>query len=207
MKQIYLQLFISTLLILGCKSSAKLVEEGNYDKAIEKSIKEILKGKAKEEDIAMLDKAYNLANTRDNNEIKLLKSEGRPENWEQIYFIYSALDNRQAEVRKVLPLKMNGKVINYQQIDYTNSIVEAKTKAADYFYNNGKRLMALNNKPSYRDAYYNLIKAREYRASAFPDIDQLISDAAYNGTSRVLVDVSNTLQCAFPRIFTITCLR
>ena len=91
--------------------------------------------------------------------IKLLKSEGKPENWEQIYFQYSALDNRQKQVRKVLPISHKGKSINYPQVDYTNQIVEAKTKAAEYYYNNGLRLMEQKNKFSYRDAHFNFSKA------------------------------------------------
>ncbi len=185
-------------LLFSCKSSQKLVEEGNYDRVIEKSIKSILKGKYDEDDALMLDKAYNLANTRDLERIKLLKAEGKPENWEQIYFTYSALDNRQKEVRKVTPVRIKGKVYDYKQTDYTNSIVEAKTKAAEYYYDNGKRKMGLNTKQAYREAYYNFTKARKYRGSAFPDIDQLIEDSRYFGISRVLVKVSNTTPFKLP---------
>jgi hypothetical protein len=184
-------LLIVLFLVSACKSSSKLVEEGNYDKAIDKSIKSIMKGKADDEDIDILDKAYKLANTRDLEQIKLLKTEGNPENWEQIYFIYSTLDSRQEVVRKVLPIRASGRVIDYEQIDYASSIVEAKTKAAEYFYNNGKKLMAAKNKQSYREAYFNFSKAKNYRGSAFPDIDQQLADAEYFGISRVLVDVSN----------------
>ncbi len=167
------------------------MEQGDYDKAIEKSIKKILKGKADPEDVEMLDRAYKLANARNLDRIKLLKSEGKPDNWETIYFEYSRLDNRQKNVRKVLPLKLKGQTINYKQVDYSSSIAEAKTKAAEYFYNNGRRLMELGNKMSYRDAYYNFGKAKKYRGSAYPDIEQLIADSKYFGTTRVLVEAAN----------------
>jgi hypothetical protein len=189
---------ISLFLLFGCKSSQKLVEEGNYDKAIEKSIKSILKGKYDDDDVTMLDKAFTLANTRDLERIKLLKAEGKPENWEQVYFLYSALDNRQKQVRKVTPVKAKGKTYDYKQIDYTNQIVEAKTKAAEYYYNNGKRLMALNDKMSYRKAYFNFTKAKQYRGSAFPDIDNLLNDSRYLGISRVLIDVKNITSFRLP---------
>lgn len=188
-------------LMIACKSSSKLVEQGNYDKAIEKTVKKILKGKADSEDILMLDKAYKLANTRNLEQIKLLKSEGKPENWESVYFQYLALDNRQKQVRKVLPLKLKGQTINYKQVDYTTSIVEAKTKAAEYFYAHGKRLMAFDRKVSYRDAYYSFKKAKKYRASAFPDIDKLIDEAHYYGTTRVLVDAMNNSRVRLPSDF------
>ncbi|MBN2484509.1 MAG: hypothetical protein JXB34_00910 [Bacteroidales bacterium] len=201
MKKI-LPLFITTaLLTFACKSSSKLIEEGNYDKAIDKSIKSVLKGKADDEEIDMLDRAYKLANTRDLERIKLLKAEGKPENWEQVYYIYSSLDYRQKEVRKVLPLRLKGRVIDYEQIDYTNSIVEAKTKAAEHFYTNGKRLMQVNTKQAYREAYFNFNKAQNFRGSAFSDVNELIADAEYLGTSRVLVDVSNNTPFRLPPEF------
>lgn len=190
-KQILFTLALAVL-FAACKSSSKLVEQGNYDKAIEKSVKKILKGKADSDDIDMLDRAYQLANTQNKERIKLLKSEGKPENWEQIYFQYSALDNRQKQVRKVLPINHKGRTINYPQTDYTNDIVEAKTKAAEYYYHNGKRLMEQKNKLSYRDAHYNFSKAYKYRASAFPEIEGLMEEAKYLGTTRVGVDAINS---------------
>lgn len=201
MKKTLLLLFSIALIIASCKSSSKLVEQGNYDKAIEKSVKQILKGKADSDDIDMLDRAYKLANTQNQERIKLLKSEGKPENWEQIYFQYSALNNRQKQVRKVLPINDKGRTINYPQVDYTNDIVEAKTKAAEFYYDNGKRLMQQKNKLSYRDAHYNFSKAYKYRASAFPDIENLLADAKYLGTSRVGVDAINSTRYRLPDDF------
>jgi hypothetical protein len=201
MKKSILYIFTIVFILASCKSSSKLVEQGNYDKAIEKSIKQILKGKADSEDIDMLDRAYNLANTQNQERIRLLKSEGKPENWEQIYFQYSALNNRQKQVRKVLPINSKGRTINYPQIDYTNDIVEAKTKAAEYYFNNGKRLMEQKNKFSYRDAYNNFSKAYKYRASAFPDIENLLADSKYLGTSRVGVDAVNSTRFRLPGDF------
>ncbi len=201
MKKSILYIFTIVFILASCKSSSKLVEQGNYDKAIEKSIKQILKGKADSDDIDMLDRAYNLANTQNQERIRLLKSEGKPENWEQIYFQYSALDNRQKQVRKVLPINSKGRTINYPQTDYTNDIVEAKTKAAEYYFNNGKRLMEQKNKFSYRDAHNNFSKAYKYRASAFPDIENLLADSKYLGTSRVGVDAVNSTRFRLPGDF------
>lgn len=189
------------LLLASCKSSTKLIEQGSYDKAIDKSIKKIMKGKYDDDDVITLNKANTLANTRDLERIKLLKAEGNPKNWEQIYYTYNALDNRQKEVRKVLPLKAKGKTYDYKQIDYTSSIVEAKTKAAEYYYDNGKRLMHVDNKASYREAYYNFTKAKQYNESAFPDINMLLENSRFMGISRVLVDASNTTSFGLPADF------
>lgn len=105
MKNSFFILVLGTIIMFSCKSPSKLLDDGNYDKVIDRCVKKMLKGNAKAEDMLMLDKAYQLANQQDNESIRLLKSEGRPENWERIYFAYNRLDWRQKEVRKVLPSK------------------------------------------------------------------------------------------------------
>jgi len=187
----FLPIIFMLSLILGCKSPSKLVEQGDYDKAIERSIKKMLKGNAKDDDKLMLDKAYKLANKEDKDAIKLLKVEGNPENWENIYYRYNRLDNRQRQVAKVLPFQIKGKSCAYEQVDYSSLIVEAKTKAADYYYAHGQKLMQLGTKQGFRSAYADFNKAKNYRESAFPDIYDLIEEARYRGTSHVLVEASN----------------
>lgn len=186
-----------TAALCACKSPAKLVEQGDYDKAIERSIKKMLRGNAKNDDKQTLDKAYNLANTADEEQIRLLKTEGKPENWERIYFAYRRLDNRQKEVRKVLPFEIGSKVYNYPQVDYSDQMVEAQIKAAEYFYAHGKQLMRNGTKQGYRSAYSEFLKVKKYRESAYPDLYGLIEEAKELGTSRVLVDVANYTEIRF----------
>ncbi len=200
MKSIKL-LVLASLLIFGCKSPEKLLQKGDYDAVIEKSIKNILKGKADNKDKELLDKAYNLANQQNTERIKFLKAENRPENWEEIYRHYNALNRRQNEVRKVSPLTIINKIINYEYTDYTRDIVEAKTKAAKFYYNKGLDDMKLQSKEGYRQAYFNFLKVREYRANDYPDLNNLILDAKYFGTSRVLLEVIGNARIQLPNDF------
>ena len=82
MKKYILYIALISGVVLGCKSPSKLIEQGDYNKAIEKSIKKMLKGNANNEDKLMLDKAYNLANQQDFEHIRLLKAEGKPFEYE-----------------------------------------------------------------------------------------------------------------------------
>lgn len=193
-------LFIIVLLV-GCRSTSKMMIQGDYDAAISKSVKQILKGKADRDDIENLDKAYNLANQRDLDRIKLLKAEGKPENWEQILNLYSSLNYRQNEVAKVMPLSLNGRILNYPRTDYTNQISEAKTKAAEYYYKHGKAKMNVGTKEAYREAFYDFQRAKKYRESAFPDLNQLLSEAQFLGINRVLVEVGNNSMAKLPADF------
>ncbi len=190
MKKFYI-LCLLLLTVAACKSPEKLIQEGNYDAAIDRSIKLVLKNKANEDDKAQLEKAYLLANQRDQDRARLLIAENKPENWDEIYKIYLALSNRQDEIQKVLPLEVNGKPFQYKYIDYTSSIVETKKRAAAYFYSEGKILMQQRNRESYREAYYNFLKVKDYWGNEYNDIQLMIDSAKDMGTSRVLVEVIN----------------
>lgn len=182
------------LFMAVCKSPEKLLQEGNYDAAIDKSVKIILKGKADNGDKALLEKAFLLANQRDQDQARLLIKEDKPENWVEIFKLYTALSSRQADIQKVLPLEINGREFQYKYVDYAPAIVEAKKRAANYFYTKGEDLMAQQNKESYRQAYYNFLKAREYGGSDYPDIEQLIKTSGDLGTTKVLVEIINQSQ-------------
>ena len=80
-------------------------------------------------------------------------------------------------------------------------MVAAKRKAADFYYASGAELMKTNSKDSYRQAYYQFVRAREY-VGDYPDIDNLINEAKYMGMSRALVSVQNKSIINFPPEFT-----
>lgn len=175
------------VLLAGCASSKKLLYKGRYDASIDKAIKKLRK-KDKPEEAEILDKAYNLANDRDLSRIKYLREEDNPENWDEIFSLYSRLKYRQEKVRPVLPLRFNGKVVNYKMIDYDQKMAEAKSNAAEYYYNNGKKLLEEGiQKEDFRQAFDELNRAKSYAGSRFQDVDQLIDEARYLGISRVLV--------------------
>ena len=84
-------LIFGVILLFSCKSPEKLFQEGDYDQVIDKSVKKMLKDKADNDDKELLNKAYTLANQRDKERIKLLRSEGDPANWEEIYNLYTGM--------------------------------------------------------------------------------------------------------------------
>ena len=88
------------LILTGCASSKKLMQKGDYDALINKSVKNLIKNPNSEEDAEMLDKAYKLANERDQDRVQYLKLEGNPDTWDEIFALYNRLKSRQATVRK-----------------------------------------------------------------------------------------------------------
>jgi len=193
--------FLSMMLLTGCSSPEKLLQQGNYDAIVEKSVKNLIKKPTSEEDAIMLDKAYKLANDRDLERVKYLKMEGNPNTWDEMLSLYSNLKYRQTSVRRVLPLQIGGQTVQYDFVDYDAEIVAAKRKAADYFNAHGRKLMENKTKESYRQAYSELVRAKNYSGDSYRDLDQVISEAKYQGMSRVLISMVNRTIINLPREF------
>ena len=96
MKRIVPFFFILTLLFSGCGSSKKQLQKGNYDAAIQKAVKQLRKDPTDIKQIDILDQAYKVSNDQDNERVRFLKMEGKPNNWDEIYIVYRALNDRQA---------------------------------------------------------------------------------------------------------------
>jgi len=191
-------LFLAVLLLSGCGSTTKKLQQGNYDAVVDKSVKKLIR-KPNAEDAAEMDRAYRLANERDLDRIKFLKAENNPDNYDEIFSRYNMLKERQRKVRTVTPLTVDGRTYSYEYVDYDTEMIASKRKAADYFYNNGKGLLenALQ-KEDYREAYYQLVKASEYSGGQFENMDALIYDARMKGISRVIVQVNNLSPLQLP---------
>lgn len=184
-------LFIAAIFIItGCSTSKKYLEKGMYDMAVRKAVTKLRKKPSSKKNIMVLDKAYPLANGIDNDRIKYLKQEGKPENWDEIFSLYSNLKDRQKLVKTVLPLNLEGKNINYPQIDYDNEVINAKKNAAEYYYIHAQKLMESNLKADQRAAYYELRRVKDFYAN-YRDTDVLMQKARENGISWVLVQPVN----------------
>jgi hypothetical protein len=194
--------FLITLVILlsGCGSSKKQMEKGNYDAAIDKAVRNLRKDPDDAKQIAILTQSYKIANERDNERIRFLKMEGRPDSWDEIYQVYKVLNDRQSLVRTVTPLTSNGRSIDFPYVDYMPEMVGAKRKAADFYYAHGNELMKAKLKDSYRQAYYEFVRAKQY-VGDYEGIDTKISDAKYLGMSRVFVSIRNNSVIKFPPEF------
>jgi len=193
MKRIVTLFFITALIASGCGSSKKQMEKGNYDAAIDKAVKQLRKDPNDKTQKSVLDNAYKIANEQDNERIRFLKMEGKPNNWDEIYLIYKRLYDRQALVRTVPNY-------NVQYVDYMPEMVAAKRKAADFYYAHGMELMKNQMKESYRQAYAEFVRAKEY-VGDYEGIDAKIAESKYLGMSRVLVSIQNRSIIRFPKEF------
>jgi hypothetical protein len=199
-------LFLSVVILFtGCVSSKKLYQRGQYDMAIHKSVKK-LRGKPENtKEINILEKSYNAANDVDNSRIKFLKTDGKPETWNEVFLHYSQLKDRQEFVRSVLPLRDGSRIIDFPKIDYDKEIVDAKRNAAEYFYVHGKKLLTSNNRFDARDAYFEFKKVKEYYQN-YEDVDKYMEQARQAGITYVLLQFDNNTMIKLPKEYGINLL-
>lgn len=200
MKKVVSISFILLLILSGCSSSRKQLEKGNYEAALDKAVKQLRKDSRDTKQISILDKAFRTLNEQDNERIRYLKMEEKPANWDEIYQINKRMSDRQAYVRTVTPLELNGKTIEYPYVDYMPEMVAAKRKSADFYYAHGNELIKNKLKESYRQAYYEFVRAKEYVGN-YEGIDNKIDDAKYFGMSRVLIILQNKSLIKFDQEF------
>ncbi|OFY62999.1 MAG: hypothetical protein A2V46_14360 [Bacteroidetes bacterium RBG_19FT_COMBO_42_7] len=200
MKRTVSVIFILMIILSGCGSSKKQLEKGNYDAAIDRAVRQLRKDPRDTKQISILDKSYKIVNEQDNERIRFLKMENKPANWDEIYQTSKRMSDRQALVRSVTPLYLGGKTIEYPYIDYMPEMVAAKRKSADFYYAHGNELMKNGLKESYRQAYYEFVRAKEYIGD-YEGIDNKISESKYLGMSRVLISLQNRSILKFTQDF------
>ena len=200
MRKVIFYSVIVSVFFASCSSPKKQMESGNYDAAITRAVDKIRKDRNDTKNIDILDQSYKIALEQDNERIRLLKLEGKPQNWDEIYLIYKKMHDRQSLVRTVTPLKSGNKTVDFPYVDYMEEMITAKNHAADYYYANGQELMKNGTKESYRQAYAEFIRAKDY-VGDYEGIDQLIDESKYLGMSRVLVRVDNRSLINFPAEF------
>jgi hypothetical protein len=200
MKRILPLVFILIYLLSGCGSSKKQLQKGNYDAAIQKAVKQLRKDPNDVKQIDILTQAYKVANEQDNERVRFLKMEGKPNNWDEIYLNLKAMNDRQSLVRTVTPLNQNGRSVDFPYVDYMPEMVNAKRKAADFYYAHGNELMKNKIKESYRQAFAEYLRAKEY-VGDYEGIDSKIQEAKFQGMSRVFVSIQNSSVLKFPKEF------
>ena len=184
----------------GCGSSKKQLQKGNYDAAIQKSVKQLRKDPSDVKQVDILSQAYKVSNEQDVERVRVLKMEGKPNSWDEIYLVYKALNDRQSLVKTVTPLNVNGRSVDFTYVDYVPEMLNAKRKAADFYYAHGNELMKSNIKESYRQAFAEFLRAKDY-VGDYEGIDNKIQEAKFKGMSRVLITIQNTSLLKFPPQF------
>jgi hypothetical protein len=188
---------------VSCTSIEKLVETGQYDKAIYYATNKLSGAKVnKVEYVKGLETAFKKATEKDMTYIDKLKNEGNPESWETILSIYNIISDRQEQIRPLLPLTdENGKKANFLFVNTNDLEKEAKEQTINFLYSSAKDFLqearSSKDRIPARKAYESLLKLKNY-AARFLDVPQLEREARELGTTKILVNVQNYSQAVFP---------
>lgn len=203
MKKITLLLFIGFLISCsGVKKTQSMLSDGNYDGAINRSVENLRTNKTskgKQVYIYMLEEAFAKAKQRDQEAIAMLQKDGNPSNLEKIYNTYLQLQNRQERIRPLLPLSLinEGRNAIFPLEDYSDEIIDSKNKLSAYLYDNAKKLMKVNDKMVFRQAFDDLAYLEEINPN-YKDAKSLMAEAHLKGTDFVHVYTKNETNMVIP---------
>ena len=194
------KLLLSTVALLlaltscsGRKQIEKAISHGNYDLAIANALRKLENNKdkkRKQDFIVMLEDAYYKVLEQDLNTIAHLKKDSNPEQYRAIYEMYVDLDERQNAIKRVLPLKINGKNLELKFNDYSSQIVDYRYKTSDYLIDEGIALLDSENKYDARKAY-EIFSYIERINPNFEETRSLLTEAHEKGTDYVNVSIEN----------------
>jgi len=198
------QLLILLLIVSSCgvRQTRDMLTSGEYDGAILNAV-DGLKGnknaKGKQDYVYMLEEAFAKAKDRDLRNINTWFKDANPQNLEKIYNTYVQLNNRQEQIRPLLPLKLlkEGRDATFPFDDYSDQIVSSKNALAKYLYDNSKALLINKDKIVLRRAYDDLIYLKNL-SPGFKDTDKLIEEARFKGTDFVSVYTKNETNMVIP---------
>jgi tetratricopeptide (TPR) repeat protein len=179
-----------------------MLNSGNYDQAINKSIKKLKRNPGKEKEILVLQKAYKKANDRDKEKIQFLKADGTPDNWDNIFSLYTQMSYRQEKIKPLLPLEIASthQPAVFEILNYDQEIINAKQKAAEYFYVHANSLLDKNDKIEARKAYNEFQQVKSYYPN-YKNVDELLKKAWTLGCSYVLFKMENRTGVPLPPNF------
>ena len=189
-------LLLSVILLSGCNSSEKLLQKGEYDRAIEKAVKKLRKDPGNDKELYVLKEAYTKANSFDLEQISFLEKEGRSENYVRIYQLYGRLDRRQDRI-KTLPTRL---MSEFRIVNYDDELIASKEQAAETAYQQGLDYLDLGGKENARRAFYEFENVQSLYPN-YKDVNDLQKEAAYLGTNQVLFIVENNSEVMLPERF------
>lgn len=196
---IYRISFIAFVIILfaGCAGSSRLIQHGQYDAAIERSVHRLKRNPDKQREILNLERAYRIANEQNYERIRFLIAGANPENLIEVVDLYQRMKRRQTLVRTVTPLQLPDRIVQFPYVDYDERIISAQRGAAEFHYNRALELMERNDRQAYREAWHNLSIVQEI-AGNYRDVDVLMLESYHKGLSRALVAVQNHTHLNLP---------
>lgn len=184
-----LQIFV--LLLASCNSVKHSYRSGDFDKAVERSVKKLKSNPNDEETIAYLEASYSKLYRQSMERITFLKKEGRPENVLPVYDELAALSMYGDLIKPLLPLHMVSKnrVAGFTFVK-DEDLISAKQNAAAYLYAYANQLLNSDDRIKARQAFelYEQLKCIYHD---YKDVGDKQKEAQLKGTNQVFLKMEN----------------
>lgn len=189
-------ILLLALFVISCASSQKMLQRGQYDRAIDRSAERLMKRPNNAKELEVLKEAFYLANLFDRERIEFLELEGLEESWVEIYLLYEQKNNRQNKIRR-LPSQIRSQ---FEFQNYDQQIVDSKASAADVSYRRGIEYLEKGDKMSARLAYQEFSNAAAIHPG-YENVNQKLQLAEEQGRNNALFMIENNSGMVVPEFF------
>ncbi len=196
----------SVVVVLGmgtsCTNPEKLVESGDYDRAIDYCVRKLAGKKKKAELVNALELAFDKANSRDMLQIQRIQARDRKEEFYKIIDLAKRIDRRQRLVEPLLPLyDENGYKSEFSFVKTDILIEDSRKKSAEYWYTEGKKRLAKartsKDKIDGREAYHAFNKVGEFLRN-YKETNSYLEEARYLGIVHYLLVINEESNVVMP---------
>jgi len=205
MKKVLLFFATSTIVIAcgGVKRTQKALNIGDYNNAIETSIRNLAKDKTKKGNqpyVYLLEEAFQKNTERELKRVQFLKNDENPAHFESIYNSYVGLKNIQEQIKPLLPLRIIDEKRNarFSFNNYQNDILNSKDDLSEYLYDSASSLLKnATQKGDYRKAYDDFVYLEKINPG-FEDTKLKMEEAYEKGQDYVRVSLVNASDQIIP---------
>jgi len=190
-----LSLLILIMIVVGCQSPEKLMDNGDYDQVIARASKRLTgKEHKKEQYVKAIEKAFEKSVRRDMQRIEILKNSGRSSDWEKIIALAESIEMRQQRIQPFLPLiDRAGYQAEFKFVKTGEIVRYAEDAVLAELYREGQELLVqgrTGDKVSARKAYGSFDKIFDY-TDLYHDSYELRSESRQLGIVRVRIMQEN----------------
>jgi len=197
----YLLLFLMMFpFLLSAQSQEKLIEKGEYDKAIDYCVKRLEDGRGNKDKLyTSLKMAYEEANRLDLKRVIELKSKGNPEIWFDVFLAYSDLQKRYLTLARI-EAQLQQDQVNINPVNFTEDLEATRNNAAAYLYAHSVSLIKKDTKEDAAQAVLELIMITKL-FSEYKDVEVLLRQAMGGSTELALLEIRNLSDASLPPDF------
>lgn len=172
-KPVRIFLFLAlAIMAASCNQPKKMINNGNYDQAIDLLVEKSLKSPSTEQTM-QLEQAFRIATSKDLERIHDLKSSGQPDVWFAIYKTYVDLDQRQQKIAQLPPEVLGS--MDFALNNYDPDIEYAREKAASYAYALAQKQLSSGDDDAHAEAWDNLKQVQSVYPG-FRDVEELLNE-------------------------------